>query len=134
LGSVVIPSASDRPTGIALGADTGYDAADFVNELRAMNVRPHVAQNINGWRTAIDRRTTRHAGYALSQRIRKPIEDAFGWIEDRRRPASNEVPRDRSRRVVLHLCRRRIQFHPVAEAATGQSRVKTPIGANAKTL
>ena len=77
----MIPSASDRPTGITLGADTGYDAADFVNELRAMNVRPHVAQNINGRRSTIGRRTPRHAGYALSQRIRKRIEEAFGWMK-----------------------------------------------------
>jgi hypothetical protein len=52
---------ADQPTGIALDADKGYDAADFVNELRAMNVRPHVARNTNGRRSAIDRRTTRHA-------------------------------------------------------------------------
>src|SRR4051812_19633635 len=59
----------------------GYDAEDFVNELRSMHVRPHVAQNTNGRRSAIDRRTTRHAGYGRSQRIRKRIEEAFGWIK-----------------------------------------------------
>ena len=73
---------ANRPTGITLGADKGYDARVFVNELRAMNVRPHVAQNTNGRRSAIDRRTTRHAGYAISQRIRKRIEEAFGWMKD----------------------------------------------------
>jgi len=77
----MIEKRADRPTGVTLGADKGYDAADFVNELRAMNVRPHVAQNINGRRSAIDRRTTRHAGYAISQRIRKRIEEAFGWMK-----------------------------------------------------
>ena len=46
-----------------------------------MHVRPHVAQNTNGRRSAIDRRTTRHAGYGRSQRIRKRIEEAFGWIK-----------------------------------------------------
>ena len=46
-----------------------------------MNVRPHVAQNTSGRRSAIDRRTTRHWGYAASQRIRKRIEEAFGWIK-----------------------------------------------------
>lgn len=50
---------ADRPRAITLGADRGYDAADFVEELRTLNVRPHVAQNISGRRSAIDRRTTR---------------------------------------------------------------------------
>ena len=72
---------ANRPTGITLGADKGYDARIFVNELRAMNVRPHVTQNTNGRRSAIDGRTTRHVGYAVSQRIRKRIEEAFGWMK-----------------------------------------------------
>jgi len=72
---------ADRPCAITLGADRGYDAADFVEELRGMNVRPHVAQNTSGRRSAIDKRTTRHPGYAASQRIRKRIEEAFGWIK-----------------------------------------------------
>lgn len=46
-----------------------------------MNVRPHVAQNTNGRNSAIDRRTTRHPGYAASQRIRKRIEETFGWTK-----------------------------------------------------
>ena len=72
---------ADRPRAITLGADKGFDAQDFVNELRAMKVTPHVAQNTSGRRSAIDRRTTRHAGYAMSQRARKRIEEAFGWIK-----------------------------------------------------
>ena len=64
-----------------LGADKGYDAKDFVMELRELNVRPHVARHSNGRRSAIDRRTTRHPGYAMSQRSRKRIEEAFGWIK-----------------------------------------------------
>jgi DDE family transposase len=72
---------ADRPHAITLGADKGFDAQDFVNELRAMKVTPHVAQNSSGRRSAIDRRTTRHAGYAMSQRARKRIEEAFGWIK-----------------------------------------------------
>jgi transposase len=71
----------DRPRAITLGADKGYDARDFVMELRELNVRPHVAQNICARRSAIDRRTTRHPGYAVSQRVRKRIEEAFGWIK-----------------------------------------------------
>jgi transposase len=72
---------ADRPCAITLGADKGYDATDFVEELRTLNVRPHVAQNKSGRRSAIDRRTTRHWGYDASQRIRKRIEEAFGWIK-----------------------------------------------------
>ena len=62
---------------ITLGADKGYDTADFVADLRAMNVTPHVAAKVKG--SALDRRTTRHASYAVSQRKRKLIEEAFGW-------------------------------------------------------
>src|SRR6516164_6514302 len=64
---------ADRPQAITLGADNAYDAEDFVNELRSMKVTPHVAQNTSGRSSAIDGRTTRHAGYAVSQRIRKRI-------------------------------------------------------------
>ncbi|WP_429591815.1 IS5 family transposase [Sphingomonas zeicaulis] len=72
---------ADRPRAITLGADRGYDAADFVEELRTLNVRPHVAQNVSKRRSAIDGRTTRHASYASSIRARKRIEEAFGWIK-----------------------------------------------------
>ena len=77
----MIEPRADRPTAITLGADKAYDAEDFVNELRSMNVTPHVAQNTNGRSSAVDARTTRHGGYATSQRIRKRIEEAFGWIK-----------------------------------------------------
>jgi hypothetical protein len=50
-------------------------------EPRELNARPRVAQNTSGRRPAIDGRTTRHAGHATSQRIRKRIEEAFGWIK-----------------------------------------------------
>ena len=72
---------AERPRRVTLGADKAYDVEDFVNELRSMKVTPHVAQNIANRRSAIDRRTTRHAGYDVSQRIRKRIEEAFGWIK-----------------------------------------------------
>lgn len=72
---------ANRPCVITLAADRGYDAADFVKELRGRNVRPQAAQNISGRRSAIDRRTTRHPGYAKSQRMRKRIDEAFGWIK-----------------------------------------------------
>ena len=77
----MIEPRADRSQAITLGADKAYDAEDFVNELRSMKVTPHVAQNTSGRRSAIDRRTTRHGGYAISQRIRKRIEEAFGWIK-----------------------------------------------------
>ena len=73
----MIEPRADRPGRITLGADKGYDVEDFVNELRSMNVTPHVAAKVTG--SAIDGRTTRHEGYAVSQRIRKRIEEVFGW-------------------------------------------------------
>ena len=77
----MIEPLTDRPRAITLGADRGYDAASFVEELRTLNVRAHVAQNTRRRRSAIDKRTIRHPGYAASQRIRKRIEEAFGWIK-----------------------------------------------------
>ena len=66
---------------ITLAADKAYDAAAFIDDLRNLNVTPHVAQNVTRRASAIDRRTTRHAGYAVSQRKRKLIEEAFGWAK-----------------------------------------------------
>ena len=64
---------------LTLGADKGYDSADFVAELRRMVVTPHVAQKAR--HSAVDGRTTQHPGYALSQRCRKKIEEPFGWAK-----------------------------------------------------
>jgi len=72
---------ADRPRPVTLGADKGYDSGGFVTECRELAVTPHVAQNQSGRRSAIDGRTTRHLGYAVSQRIRKRIEEAFGWAK-----------------------------------------------------
>ena len=80
-GLHMIEPRADRPHAITLGADKAYDAEDFVNELRSMKVTPHVAQNLSGRSSAIDGRTTRHSGYSVSQRIRKRIEEAFGWVK-----------------------------------------------------
>jgi transposase len=66
---------------ITLGADKAYDTTGFIAALRGIKVTPHVAQNNNGRRSAIDGRTTRHAGYTLSVRIRKKIEEIFGWAK-----------------------------------------------------
>ena len=65
-----------------LGGDRGYDTRPFVTQLRELNVTPHVAQNLNRQGgSAIDERTTRHAGYALSQVKRKKVEEVFGWLK-----------------------------------------------------
>lgn len=64
-----------------LGADKGYDTAEFVAGLRAAGVTPHVAQNVHAYRkrSAVDQRTVRHPGYEISQRKRKLVEEGFGW-------------------------------------------------------
>jgi transposase len=64
-----------------LAGDKGYDTRAFVEELRQREVTPHVAQHTTRRRSAIDRRTTRHPGYAHSQRVRKRIEECFGWMK-----------------------------------------------------
>ena len=64
-----------------MGADRGYDTRKFVEQLREMNVTPHVAQNTSNRSSAIDGRTTRHEGYAVSQRKRKRVEEVFGWVK-----------------------------------------------------
>lgn len=72
---------------ITLGADKAYDVTDFVGDLRARKVTPHIAINAvvsktgKTRKTAIDGRTTRHPGYAVSQCIRKRVEEVFGWIK-----------------------------------------------------
>lgn len=66
---------------LTLGADKGFDTREFVADLRDLNVTPHVAQNTSNRASAIDHRTTRHDGYALSQRKRKLIEEPFGWAK-----------------------------------------------------
>jgi len=65
-----------------LGTDKGYDTKDFVKNLRQRKVTPHVAANTERrGGSAIDGRTTRHGGYAVSQRIRKRVEEIFGWFK-----------------------------------------------------
>jgi transposase len=96
-GLHMIEPRADRPHAITLGADKAYDAEDFVNELRSMKVTPHVAQNLSGRSSAIDGRTTRHSGYSVSQRIRKRIEEAFGWVKT---VAGQEKPKYRGRERV----------------------------------
>ncbi len=74
-----LPSTKRRRT---VAADKGYDTKDFVAGVRNLGFTPHVAQNVSGHRrSAIDGRTTRHAGHGISQRIRKRVEEPFGWIK-----------------------------------------------------
>ena len=70
---------ASAPPGSTVGADKGYDVARFVDDLRVMDITPHVAQKAKY--SAIDGRTTRHAGYAVSQRKRKLVEQVFGWMK-----------------------------------------------------
>ena len=67
---------------VTVGGDKGFDTRDFVKECRNLRVTPHVAQNHERrGGSAINGRTTRHAGYAVSQRKRKRIEECFGWLK-----------------------------------------------------
>jgi transposase len=70
---------ASAPPGSTVGGDKGFDVASFVASVRALAITAHVAQKING--SAIDGRTTRHAGYAISQQKRKLIEQVFGWMK-----------------------------------------------------
>lgn len=71
--------ARNAKRGSTVGADKGYFTHDFVRGCRELGVTPHVASKKSG--SAIDGRTTRHAGYQISQRIRKRIEEGFGWLK-----------------------------------------------------
>jgi transposase len=66
---------------ITLGGDKNYDTHQFVQDLRARQVTPHVSQHTTNRASAIDGRTTRHPGYAMSQRKRKRVEEIFGWLK-----------------------------------------------------
>jgi len=66
---------------ITVGGDKAYDTREFVKSLRVLNAVPHVAQNCQGRNSAIHGRTTRHPGYAISQRLRKRVEEIFGWMK-----------------------------------------------------
>jgi len=70
-----------RTRRITLGGDKNYDTRDFVGALRQRKITPHVAQNTTYRRSAIDERTTRHSGYAISQQKRKRVEQSFGWMK-----------------------------------------------------
>ncbi len=80
VAAAMLADAAQRGKRITVGADKGYDTRGFVKACRDAKVTPHVAQNTNRLGgSAIDGRTTRHAGYAVSQRKRRRIEQCFGW-------------------------------------------------------
>jgi transposase len=85
LAAIALADRHIRPGG-TLGADKAFDTADVVDELRERWITPHIAQNVYDTGKArrcsnIDGRTTRHPGYALSQKARKRIEEVFGWLK-----------------------------------------------------
>jgi hypothetical protein len=78
-----------------------------------MEVTPHVAQNTTARRSAIDRRTTRHAGYAVSQQKRKLVKQVFGWDENRGWAAEAAASRRSVSQLDFYLQRRRLQHRPL---------------------
>jgi transposase len=64
-----------------VAGDKGYDTVQFVADVRELGITPHIAPNTTRQRSTIDRRTTRHPGHIVSQRIRKRIEEPFGWMK-----------------------------------------------------
>jgi hypothetical protein len=89
---------------VNVGADKGYDTAEFVDQCRHMNVTPHVSQNTaRPGGSVIDARTTRHAGYDVSQKKRKRIEECFGWVEGHRAATQTEASWSIQSGMDLHL-------------------------------
>jgi transposase len=94
---------------VTIAADKAYDTKDFVAVMRELEVTPHVSQNEKRpGGSAIDGRTTRHAGYEISQRKRKRIEEVFGWMEDRGIAAQNTAQGRLQGRMGLYLHGRRV--------------------------
>jgi hypothetical protein len=120
----ITPDSRATSPGIRSRAITGsrwrptrlYDVAEFVAALRQCNITPHVAQNTSNRRSAIDGRTTRHLGYAVSVRRRKRIEEIFGWPKATRGAAPDPSSRSRPCGVDFYLHRRRLQPGPPAPA------------------
>ena len=81
-GAISMMKALGKKKRISVGADKGYDTSDFIRNCRQLGITPHVAQTSDyRRRSAVDRRTVRHPGYVVSQRIRKRIEEIFGWMK-----------------------------------------------------
>ena len=107
---------------VTLAGDKNYDTQELVRELRGMNSTPHVAQNDTNRRSAVDQRTTRHAGYEISQRKRKRVEQTFGW--NGRNAKESEVARDREGWLAVYLHRSCLPPVPIAKP-DGQSMTRS---------
>ncbi len=114
----MIEPRADRPEAITLGGDKGFDSADFVMELREINVTPHIARNTTR-RSAIDGRTDSLSGYAASQRIRKRIEEGFRWMKTIAGLRKTKYLRPRKSPMGLHPRSFSLQSDPVAEVDGG---------------
>ena len=80
-GALALVDEAGLKPGSTLAADKGYDTQDFVAELQGRGIKPHIARNTSGRRSAVDGRTAASKGYAISQQVRKRIEQGFGWIK-----------------------------------------------------
>ena len=80
-GALALLTAAGVKPGSTLGADKGYDTQDFVAALATRQIKPHIARNTQGRRSAVPARIARTKGYAMSQKVRKRIEQGFGWIK-----------------------------------------------------
>ncbi len=80
-GALALVDEARLKPGSTLAADKGYDTQDFVAELQGRGIKPHIARNTSGRRSAVDGRTAASKGYAISQQVRKRIEQGFGWIK-----------------------------------------------------
>ncbi len=103
---------------VTVGPDKLFDTQDFVAEMRRLGVTPHVAQHTNGRRSAVDGRTTRHAGYAVSLRslrTRKRIEEGFGWMKT-----------VGGLRKTRHRGTARVGWQPAPTRAAEEGQTKTP--------
>ena len=112
----MIEKHADRPGRITLGADKGYDAEDFVNELRSMNVTPHIARNIAGRRSAVDGRTTPPSRLRAQPAHPQADRGGFRVGQGVRALAPHPDARPRARRHGLRLLGRGLQPHTPAEA------------------
>jgi transposase len=77
--ALMMIGSTESTDALTVGGDKGYDTKEFVAQCRQMNATPHVAQKAQY--SAIDGRTTRHAGYSISQKKRKRVEEIFGWMK-----------------------------------------------------
>ena len=107
--------AAPKAAEVTLGADKGYDATGFIAALDALNVKPHIAQNKSGRRSAVPDEIAASEGYALSQRKRKLIEQGFGWMKSA----------GRIRQVMVRGIKKVDQLFVLAMAAFNLTRMRT---------